>query len=103
LAVPGYAEMILSGGTVAKLDEREVLGVAYHPRRDFIFLARGGTSTIEVLDSVHYTPVKELEVGTMLGWNGNHAFKDGRLRLSSDGKSVFCTVTGGIRCAETGL
>jgi hypothetical protein len=102
-AVPGYAEMILSGGTVAKLDEREVLGVAFHPRRDFVFLARGGRSTIEVLDSVHYTPVKELEVGTMLEWNGNHAFKDGRLRLSSDGKFVFCTVTGGIRCAETGL
>jgi hypothetical protein len=77
--------------------------VAYHPQRDFIFLARAGISTIAVYETTTYTMVKELDFGDKFGWVGNRAFKQGRLRLSSDGKFIFCTVQGGVRCAETGL
>jgi hypothetical protein len=47
--------------------------------------------------------VKELDFGDKFGWVGNQAFMQGRLRLSSDGKFIFGTVPGGVRCAETGL
>jgi hypothetical protein len=103
LALPTYGELILSGSAVQILPEREILGVAYHPQRDFIFLARAGISTIAVLETAGYTKVKELDFGGKFEWNGNHAFESGRLHLSSDGKFIFCTVPGGIRYAETGL
>ena len=103
LAVPGYAGVVLSGASVQKLDEKETIGVAYHPQRDFVFLARAGISTIAVYETATYTMVKELDFGDKFEWGGNHAFQRGRLRLSSDGKFIFCTVQGGIRYAETGL
>ena len=77
--------------------------MAYHPQRDFVFLARAGISTIAVYETANYTKVKELDFGDKFEWVGNHAFQRGRLRLSSDGKFIFCTVQGGVRCAETGL
>jgi hypothetical protein len=103
LAVPVYGKLVLSGATSPRLNETEVLGVAYHPRRDFIFLARAGISTIAVYETANYTMVKELDFGDKFDWIGNHAFQEGRLRLSSDGKFIFCTVQGGVRFAETGL
>jgi WD40 repeat protein len=103
LAVPNYAGVILSGSAAQKIDEKETIGAAYHPQRDFVFLARAGISTIAVYETATYTMVKELDFGDKFEWVGNHAFQRGRLRLSSDGKFVFCTVQGGIRCAETGL
>ena len=103
LAVPNYTGVTLSGAAVQKLDERETIGVAYHPQRDFVFLARAGISTIAVYETATYTKVKELDFGDIFEGVGNHAFQRGRLRLSSDGKFIFCTVQGGVRCAETGL
>ena len=103
LAVPTGNGVMLSGSAVQKIDEKETLGVAYHPQRDFVFLARAGISTIAVYETTTYTMVKELDFGDKFGWMGNQAFKQGRLRLSSDGKFIFCTVQGGVRCAETGL
>lgn len=103
LAVPTGDGVVLSGSAVQKLNEKETIGVAYHPQRDFVFLARAGISTIAVYETATYTEVKELDFGDKFEWVGNHAFQRGRLRLSSDGKFVFCTVQGGVRCAETGL
>jgi hypothetical protein len=103
LAVPTGAAVMLSGSAVQKIEEKETIGVAYHPQRDFVFLARAGISTIAVYETATYTMVKELDFGDKFEWVGNHAFQRGRLRLSSDGKFIFCTVQGGIRCAETGL
>jgi hypothetical protein len=103
LAVPTGDGVVLSGSTTQKLNEKETIGVAYHPQRDFVFLARAGISTIAVYETATYTKVKELDFGDKFEWVGNHAFQRGRLRLSSDGKFIFCTVQGGVRCAETGL
>ena len=103
LAVPTGGGVVLSGAPVQKLDEKETIGVAYHPQRDFVFIARAGISTIAVYETATYTKVKELDFGDKFEWVGNHAFQRGRLRLSSDGKFIFCTVQGGVRCAETGL
>jgi hypothetical protein len=103
LAVPTGGGVILSGSAAQKIDEKETIGVAYHPQRDFVFLARAGISTIAVYETATYTKVKEFDFGDRFEWVGNHAFQRGRLRLSSDGKFIFCTVQGGIRYAETGL
>jgi len=101
LALPNQGGVTLSGAPVSMLNETNVIGVAYHPQQDFIFLARSENSKIEVLDTANYTMVKELDFGVPLAGNGNHAFNEGRLRLSEDGKFIFCTVPGGVRYAET--
>ena len=103
LALPSYTGVILSGAGPEKLDLNEALGAAYHPSRDYVFVVRADGTKVTVLETAHYTPVKELDLGTKFGWIGNHPFQEGRLRLSSDGKYVFCTAPGGIRYAETGL
>jgi hypothetical protein len=103
LAVPTYGKMVLSGAAMQQLDEKETLDAVYHPLRDFIFLTRANISTIAVYETTNYTKVKDLDFGERFEWPGQHAFQSGRLRLSSDGKFVFCTVQGGVRYAETGL
>jgi len=46
LAVPSYQGVMISGSEVQNLDEKEIIGVAYHPKRDFVFFAQSGTSAI---------------------------------------------------------
>jgi hypothetical protein len=103
LAVPSYHNVILSGSATPKLDEQQIIAAAYHPLRDYLFVAQGGTSLLSVYDTATMSKVKELDFGDQFGWIGNHAYQTGRLKLSQDGKYIFCTVNGGIRCAETGL
>lgn len=103
LAVPTANEVWLPNAVAQKLEERQILCATYHPLRDYLFLTRGGSSTIAAYETTNYTMVKELDFGEPFEWIGNHAFQRGRLRLSGDGKYVFCTVSGGIRYAETGL
>jgi len=103
LAVPTYQGVLLSGGAVPRLDEPQVVGVAYHPRRDYIFLACGGSSVVAVYDTKTGAKIKELDFGDKFDWTGNHAFQSGRLRTSANGAWLFCTVNGGIRCVATGV
>lgn len=103
LAVPGYNSMLLQGSATARLDEPQIIAATYHPQRDYLFVAQAGTSLLSVYDTATMAKVKELDFGDPFSWIGNHAFQAGRLRLSQDGKYIFCTVNGGIRCAETGL
>jgi len=102
LAVPTYQKVIISGSAVQSLDERDVIGVAYHPQRDFVFLTWGGTSTVAVYETATYQKVKELDFGDKFQ-PINKGFQSGRLRVSSDGTLVFCTVNGGVRYAKTEL
>jgi len=103
LAVPAYRSLVLTGSAVRALDEKQIIGVTYHPQKDYLFLAQAGTSLLGVYDSSTMTRVKDLDFGDPFGWVGNHAFQSGRLRVSQDGKYLFCTVSGGVRGAETGL
>lgn len=100
LALPNDGGVTLSGASVPGLPETNVIGVAYHPQQDFLFLARSGQSTIEVLDTVNFAPARELDFGRPFAAIGNHAFVAGRLRLSPDGRFIFCTVPGGVRYVE---
>jgi hypothetical protein len=102
LAVPTGQNVLLSGTTVPLIDEPRVIGVAYHPQQDYVFLACGGSSVVAVYETKTGTRLKELDFGDKFNW-ANRAFESGRLRLSADGAWLFCTVNGGIRCAATGL
>ena len=103
LAVPGYNSTLLPGSATPRLDEKKIIAAAYHPLRNYLFVSQAGTSLLSVYDTTTLSKVKELDLGDPFVWIGNHAYQTGRLKFSQDGKYVFCTVTGGIRCAETGL
>jgi hypothetical protein len=103
LAVPGYGGVLLQGSATPRLDEERIIAAAYHPQKDYLFLAQAGTSLLSVYDTTTMSKVKELDFGDPFGWIGNHAYQTGRLKLSPDGRYIFCTVTGGIRYVETGL
>jgi hypothetical protein len=102
LAVPGYRSLILAGAPVPSLDENNVLCAAYHPLKDYLFLTEAGTSLVSVYETGQYTHVKDIDLGEPFERNSN-AFQSGRLKLSPDGKYLFCTVRGGVRCVELGL
>ena len=102
LAVPTYQNVLLSGTPVPRIEEPQVVGVAWHPQRDYVFLACGGASVVAVYETQTGTKAKELDFGDKFEWT-NRAFESGRLRLSADGAWLFCTVNGGIRYVATGL
>jgi len=103
IAAPAYDQVYISGSPVSSLPDRECIGVVYHPQRDFVFLAQAGTSVVQAYESRTYREAKQLDFGYKFQWRGGHAFEEGRLRISSDGSLLFCTVPGGVRYMETGL
>jgi len=102
LAVPGYNEVAVFG-LATNLPLRETLGVVYHPARDLLFVVQSGSSVVSVFETTAFTRIKQFEFGKPFEWTGNRAFQQGRLRISSDGKLLFCTAEGGVRCVETEL
>ncbi|HEX9047425.1 MAG TPA: DUF4190 domain-containing protein [Verrucomicrobiae bacterium] len=100
-ALPTFGSLVLAGASVPQLSQMGVLDAAYHPLQDYLFFTRGHAPTIAVYETANFTKVKDLELGERL--DSDKTLGQGRLHLSSDGKYIFCTVNGGIRCLETGL
>ena len=82
-------------------NEAKPVGVVYHPTRDVVFFSWMGSSQVRAFATGSYEPVAEFETGQDFVWNGLHAFVQGRLRISTDGALLFCTVNDGVRCFET--
>jgi DNA-binding beta-propeller fold protein YncE len=103
MAAPGYNKILLAGSAVPELNEREAIGVVYHPKRDYVFITFAGSPTVAVYETANYTKVKEFDFGEKFEWTGGHAYESGRLRLSNDGSLLFCTVRSGVSWVKTGL
>lgn len=102
MAIPAFQNVIISGSAVQRLEEKDALGVVFHPKRDFVFLACGESSKIVVYETVSYKKIKELDFGDKFK-KTNRAYQWGRLRISHDGAWLFCTVDGGVRYAKIDL
>ena len=99
---------LFSGTMIIGSDPRTIgntmaspVGVVYHPTRDVVFFSWRGSSQVRAFATGSYEQVAEFETGEDFGWNGVHAFVQGRLRISPDGSLLFCTVNDGVRCFET--
>lgn len=73
------------------------VGVVYHPVEPLVFFPWAQTQDIRVFDSESLTQVDQINVGHTFEHPGNHAFVNGRLRLSDDGSLLMATVAGGVR------
>jgi hypothetical protein len=103
MAVPTVQNVVLSGASQTKLDEPRIIGIAYHPMKDYLLMVGAGSPMVMIYETGGFTKVKDLDFGERFESPGLQAFQNGRLRLSADGAWVFCTVSGGIRYAATGL
>lgn len=73
------------------------IGVVYHPKKDLVYFPWATTMTVIAYDTRTRTPVATYDVENFFDHPGNHAFVEGRLKMSRTGKLLFATVAGGIR------
>ncbi len=76
------------------------IGVVYSPTRDIMYTAwydwDGSDDGIYAYNTNSLTRIETIDPNVSLSWVGNHAFGQGRLRISDDGSILLATVNGGV-------
>jgi len=73
------------------------IGVAYSPTKDLMYTAWNGPDHgIHVYNTNSLNRVATLDSTVSFGWVGNHAFGQGRLRISDNDRILLATVNGGV-------
>lgn len=76
------------------------IGVVYSPVADLIYTAWWNDDAIQIYDAQTLSYIKSIDTTRVFDWVGNHAFQEGRLRISDNGLLLFATVDGGINMYE---
>jgi hypothetical protein len=78
------------------------IGVAYHPKADIVYYPWANTTKVYAYDTNSLVnPIALYEFNNLFNHPGNHAFGEGRLKISRDGTLLFATVEGGVRYVST--
>jgi len=97
-----YSTDLIHYATVGSYPGQGPMGVTYHPTADIVFFAWADTTKVYVYDSTKLiSPIDEYDFENTFDWPGNHAFVEGRLKMSGDGSLLFATVEGGVRYVST--
>ena len=73
------------------------IGVVYHPVENTVYFAWRDSTEIRAFDTTSFFQTAAYDFEHMFAHNGNHAFREGRLKMSRDGSLLFATVSGGVR------
>jgi hypothetical protein len=73
------------------------IGVAYHPVERIAYFPFAQTSEVRVYDMDTRTQSGTINFEYPFPWTGNHAFDQGRVRISRDGSLLMVAVGGGVR------
>ncbi len=73
------------------------IGAVYHPFKNIVYFAWATTTMVKAYDAGTLTPLAEYDFENPFDHPGNHAFVEGRLKMSRDGRLLFATVQDGIR------
>ena len=73
------------------------IGVVYHPVENTVYFAWRDSTEVRAFDTMFFVQTAAYNFEHMFAHNGNHAFQEGRLRMSRDGSLLFATVNGGVR------
>lgn len=73
------------------------VGVAYHPVENLVYFPWSGTREVRLYDAQTMTQIDAFDFEDDFVWIGNHAFVQGRTRLSRDGSLLMVSVSGGVR------
>ena len=103
LALPTYGSTFIYDGSLNRITNIGVYAgaqpsaAAFHPSADAVFCPFVSTPYVRVYETTTWQMVAQFDFQTTFSNPGNHAFVNGRTRLSPDGKIVFVTVTGGVQ------
>ena len=107
-AIPTYGgtyiadrSLALTGTVIGTYAGEQPIAAAFHPKKDLVYFPWTGTTNVEVYDTRTWTAVKSYDFEDTFENPGNHAFVQGRTKLSKDGSLLFVTVTGGVRYVST--
>lgn len=73
------------------------IGVVYHPVENTVYFAWSGSTEVRAFDTTSFTQTAAYDFQYTFVNPGNHAFTQGRLKISRDGSLLFATVDGGVR------
>ncbi len=73
------------------------IGVVYNPVKNYVYFAWSTTPYIFAYDTTTLQQVAQYDFENVFTNPGNHAFLEGRLKMSPNGKLLFATVQGGVR------
>jgi plastocyanin len=79
------------------------IGAAFHPAADAVFFPFAGTTYVEAYSTTTWQMLAQYDFQNTFSTPGNHAFTNGRIRISPDGQVIFVTVSGGVRYLRHGL
>jgi len=96
-----YDNALTRKGTIGAYAGGRPIGVAYHPVKDIAYFAWADTSEVRGY-ARNFARVASFDAGYTFQNTGNHAFDQGRMKISRDGSLLFVTVAGGIHCQYTG-
>lgn len=72
------------------------IGAAFHPAADAVFFPITGTTYVRAYSTTTWEMLAQFDFQTAFSVPGNHAFGNGRIRISPDGQVIFVTVSGGV-------
>jgi hypothetical protein len=72
------------------------VGAAFHPAADAVFFPIVSTTYVQAYSTTTWQMLAQYDFQTTFQTPGNHAFTNGRIRISPDGQVIFVTVSGGV-------
>ena len=102
-AIPTYGgtficdSNLVKYATIGQYAGGQPIGVVYHPTKKIVYFAWATTTRVYAYDTENLVPVAEYDFENTFDHPGNHAFVEGRLKMSRDGRILFATVQGGVR------
>jgi len=92
-----YDANLVRVGTVGQYAGPQPIGVVYHPVENTVYFAWAGSTEVRAHDTASLAQTAGYDFEHSFTHPGNHAFTQGRLRISRDGSLLFATVNGGVR------
>jgi len=108
-AVPTYGSTFIYNGNFNQVTNIGVyagaqpIGAAFHPAADAVFFPFAGTTYVRAYSTIDWSMLAQFDFQYSFSSPGNHAFNNGRIRISPDGQIIFVTVSGGVRYLRHGL
>jgi plastocyanin len=108
-AVPTYGGTYIYNGTFNQVTNigvyagQQPIGAAFHPAADVVFFPFAGTTFVNAYSTTNWQLLAQYDFQYTFSTPGNHAFDNGRIRISPDGQIIFVTVSGGVRYLRHGL
>jgi plastocyanin len=108
-AVPTYGSTFIYNGNfnlvtnIGVYAGAQPIGAAFHPSADAVFFPFAGTTYVRAYSTIDWSMLAQYDFQNSFSTPGNHAFTNGRIRISPDGQIIFVTVSGGVRYLRHGL